>query len=238
MNHRVPAIALLPFTAILGISIASAQSVAVVTFDDDWEGWQGPTGVGGATHIVPDGGNPGAHAQTIFNDFGITFSTDSHPAFIGDHGLRETITISIDVKVEDISMLGTPVPRELIVDFRSFTLAQDGYPWTSVWYTLTALETGMDWATYSVTFDPRSIGLPEGWGGYGAEDPGTFEPMLPEGVTFADVLAHTEEVAFTTLVPGWAYAFTDHNVRIDNIRIEAGAGDDGIFADGFEIIDQ
>jgi hypothetical protein len=212
---------------------ASAQET-VVTFDEGWQGWSGPTGGGGATVIEAEGGNPAAHAHTVFNDFGITFRTSSNPAFIGDFTTSESITVAIDVKVDDISMLGNPVPRSLIVDFRSFSLAGDGYPWTSVWHELALMQTGQDWATYSVTVDPRAIELPEGWGGYGAEDPETFEPMLPPGVSFADVMAATEELAFTTLVPGFLFAFTDHDVRIDNIRIAVG-DDDRIFVDGFEI---
>ena len=213
-------------------TIAVAQD-AVVSFDDGWQGWSGPSGGGGATTIEADGGHPGAHAHTVFNDFGITFRTASNPDFLGDFTAFQSLTISIDVKVDDISMLGNPVPRELIVDFRSASLAADGYPWASVWHELALMQTGQDWATYSVTVDPRSLELPAGWGGYGAEDPETFEPMLPEGVTFADVMGATEEMAFTTLVPGFFFGFTDHDVRIDNIRI-ARLGGDPIFADGFQ----
>ncbi len=234
MNRHVACIASCVAAAwVLAAPSALLAQDAVVTFDDGWEGWSGPTGGGGASLIEPDGGNPGAHGHTVFNDFGITFRTDSHPAFVGDFTVHDSITISIDVKVDDISMLGTPVPRSLIVDFRSITLAVDGYPWTSVWHELALMQTGQDWATYSVTVDPQSDVLPDGWGGYGAEDPDTFEPMLPDGVTFADVMATTEELAFTTLVPGFFFGFTDHDVRIDNIAITTGKGD-GIFDNGFE----
>lgn len=217
---------------VLAAGTARAQDTTV-TFDQGFEGWVGPSGDAGATTLEPKGGHPGAHARIVFNDFGITFRNSSHPAFVGDFGQYDSITLSIDVKVEDISMLGNPVPRSLIVDFRSISLAADGYPWTSVWHELTLMQSGQDWATYSVTVDPRSTTLPDGWAGYGAEDPDTAEPMLPDGVTFADVMATTEEMAFTTLVPGFVFGFADHDVRIDNIRIQTGAGDD-IFADGFD----
>ena len=76
--------------------------------------------------------------------------------------------------------------------------------------------------------------MPAGWGGYGAEDPNTFEPILPEGVTFADVMASVDELAFTTYEPGWFYGPTVFDVRIDNLRIERSAPSDVVFADGFD----
>lgn len=195
----------------------------VIDFENGWEGWSGPQGSGGSTVIEADGGNPGAHAHTVFNDFGITFRTDSNQAFLGDLTGYDEVTVSVDVRVEDISFNGQPAPRDLIVDFRSTSLGQNGYPWSSVYYTLTTMESGDDWATYTVTFDPTATELPAGWGGYGAEDPDTFEPILPPDLTFADIMANTEELAFTTLVPGMFFGFTDHDVRIDNIRIVTGA---------------
>lgn len=220
--------------AVLGMllaPLASAQT-ATVTFDEGWAGWVGPQGSGGATAIEPEGGHPGAHAHTVFNNFGITFSTDAHPAFLGDYGGADSVTIGIDVKVDSIAMLGTPVPRTLVLDLRSYSLAQNGYPWTSVWYRLALLESGQDWARYAVTFDPRATALPAGWGGSGAEDPVTFEPRLPDGVTFADVLGQVESVAFTTLEPGMFYGFADFDLRIDNLHVARVA--DAVFADGFE----
>lgn len=204
-----------------------AAQETVITFDEGWEGWSGPSGVGGDSEIEPDGGNPGAHARTIFNDFGITFETESNGDFLGDFTAHDEVTLSIDVQVEDISMLGSPVPRDLIVDFRSQALAQGDFPWSSVWFTLTTMETGDEWATYEVTFDPNSLELPDGWGGYGDEDPDTVEPILPEDLTFADIMANTDQMAFTTMVPGLVFAFTDFDVRVDNIRVvrEGGAGE-------------
>ncbi len=219
--------------AVAGLwSVAVSAQTAVVTFDEGWAGWVGPQGSGGATTIEAEGGNPGAHAHTVFNNFGITFSTDAHPAFLGDYGSADSVTISVDVKVDSIAMLGTPVPRTLVLDLRSYSLAQNGYPWTSVWYPLALLESGQDWARYTVTFDPNATALPTGWGGYGDEDPVTFEPRLPDGVSFADVLAQVESAAFTTLEPGMFYGFADFDLRIDNLYVARVA--DAVFTDGFE----
>ena len=63
----------------------------------------------------------------------------------------------------------------------------------------------------------RNICCTLGWGGTGAEDPVTYEPILPPGVTFADVLAGVDRMVFTTLQPGFFYGFTDFDLRIDNI---------------------
>ena len=141
--------------------------------------------------------------------------------FLGDFSKYASVTVSIDFKVDSINMLGNEVPRDLVVDFRNSSLAQGGLPWTSVWYNLGTLQGGQDWTTYSITFDPNAELKPEGWGGYGAEDPDTFEPILPEGVTFADVLTNVDELAFTTFVPGFFYGFTNFDVGVDNISIEA-----------------
>lgn len=214
---------ILATAALASLTAAAAANThsSVVTFDNGWEGWNGTQGPGGFSEIVPNGGNPGAHAHTVFNNFGIEWWTDTNQDFLGDYTQYSSVTLSIDVKVEDISFFGTPAPRNLILDMRNFTEAQDGYPWASAWYNLGTMESGMDWTTFSVTFDPNSNTLPSGWGGSGAEDPDTFEPMLPDGVTFTDILSRVEELAFTTYEPGWMYGFTDFDIRIDNISIEA-----------------
>jgi hypothetical protein len=76
------------------------------------------------------------------------------------------------------------------------------------------------WEHFSVTIaDTSAMALPAGWGGYGAEDPNTFEPMLPPGRTFTSVLAGVDELAFSTLAPGYFYGFTDFDVSLDNLTI-------------------
>lgn len=193
----------------------AAANTTTISFDNGWEGFAGY----GNSFISPAGGNPGAHARTIHNNFGIEWYTQTNPAFTGDFSQYASVTISIDVKVDLIAFFGSPVSRNLILDMRSFSLAQGGYPWASAWFNLGTMSTGMPWTTFSVTFDPNSPVLPPGWGGSGAEDPNTYEPILPPGVTFADVLQNVEELAFTTYEPGWFYGFTDFDISVDNIRI-------------------
>jgi hypothetical protein len=140
----------------------------------------------------------------------------------------------MDALVDSIAFEGSEVSRDLVVEFRSHALAQDGYPYTSVWFVLGTLSVDPAWHTYAVTFTPSSTDLPQGWGGYGAEDPVTFEPILPPGVTFADVMASADELAFTTFEPGWFFGFTDFDVRFDNLFVDRAQSNDVVFADGFD----
>lgn len=210
---------------LLAADLAAAQS-AVVTFDDGAEGWDGNA------LVEAEGGHPGANAHFLLEATGIEYRTASNVDFLGDLTSSATVSIGVDAKADSIAIEGSEVARNLIVEFRSHELAQGDYPWASVWTTLAVLQAGPEWGTYSVAFAPGSPSLPEGWGGYGAEDPSSGAPVLPEGVGFADVMAHVDEVAFTTFEPGYIYAFAVFDVRIDNLRIERGG--DSIFADGFD----
>lgn len=204
-----------------GIAGAGVTTTTTTDFSNGAEGWTGPSGIGGATTIEPNGGNDGAFMRTQFNDFGVTFRNDSNADFLGDYTTAEEITISIDVQVEYLNFFGQDVSRPWLLELRDFDTAQGGYPWNSAWFLFDNISqaNNSDWMTYSITFDPNSTDLPMGWGGYGAEDPDTFEPTLPDGVTFADVLSGVDEIAFTTLQPGFFFSFTDHTIGIDNISI-------------------
>ena len=206
---------------------AHAQTT-VVTFDDGEEGWNGNA------LLETEGGNPGANMRFLLETFGIELRNGENAAFIGDMTASDSITVSVDAKADSITFLGNEVSRNVVVEFRSHALGQDGYPWSSVWIVLGTIQADPAWHAYSVTFDPSSAELPEGWGGYGAEDPKTFEPMLPPGITFADVMANVDELVFTTFEPGWFYGFTIFDARMDNLRITRGSVDDFIFVDGFD----
>lgn len=214
----------------IGLFIAAPLSAqtTVVTFDNGGEGWDG-NGL-----IETDGGNPDANFHFLVEDFGIEIRNDSNPAFTGDLTQSSEITVSMDALVNSITFDGSEVSRDLIVEFRSHALAQDGYPYTSVWYDIGLLQASPAWSTFAVTFAPGSQDLPSGWGGYGAEDPITFEPTLPPGVTFADVMASTDELAFTTYEPGFFYGASDFDVRFDNLTIDRGGDTDTVFVDGFD----
>jgi len=205
---------------LLGVACAAQAQTTTVTFDAGAEGWVGPAGPGGSTGIVATGGNPGANMRTVFNNFGISFVNSSNPAFRGDFTTADSVTISIDVRVENISFFGSPVSRPWVLELRDTTNPPPGYGWKSVWFLFGPISQANSgtWRNFSVTFDPNATALPAGWGGYGAETPNA-EPILPPGTNFRDVLAGVDAMAFTTLQPGFVFGFTDFTVRLDNIRV-------------------
>jgi hypothetical protein len=216
MTSPLPAAAA---TALL-VAASAAGQATTVTFSNGAEGWIGPGGPGGSTSIVATGGNPDANMRTVFNNFGISFVNSSNAAFKGDFTDADSVTISIDVRVENISFFGSAVSRPWVLELRDTTNPPPGYGWKSVWFLfgpISQAATG-SWTTFSVTFDPNSTVLPPGWGGYGAETPNA-EPILPPGTTFRDVLASVDAMAFTTLQPGFVFGFTDFTMRIDNISV-------------------
>ncbi|MAJ47889.1 MAG: hypothetical protein CBC35_11580 [Planctomycetes bacterium TMED75] len=209
-------------TFLTGIADAEqACELNEVTFEEGTEGWIGTSGSTGSTELEESGGNPGHHLHTVFNDFGITFLNTSNPTYIQDLSAHDQVTIEVNLKVEAIDFFGTPATRPWLVEIRDYDGVPPGQAWVSVWYLFEWVGAG-DWRTFEVTIsDPSSSELPPGWGGSGAEDPVTYEPMLPANRTFADVLAGADAIAFTTFLPGWAFGFTDFDVRFDNVRFSA-----------------
>ncbi len=212
------ALALAPAAAAGGTPLADFENGV----DGGWFGMQGDDGFGGGTWHEPTGGNPSGCLHTVFNNFGIGFYNVSDPSWACDWTEATQVTVSIDIRVSSISFFGQNVSRPWVLELRDRDGATGGYPWNSAWIRLATVSaaTHGQWTTLSVTFDPRSTVLPPGWRGSGAEDPVTYEPVLPAGVTFADVLAGVDTVAFTTLQPGMFFGFTDHDIRIDNVRVE------------------
>jgi len=212
--------ALLPALALPLASQAADEGLRVATFSKNSAGWSGPGGIGGASFINKKSGNTAPSLQTKFEDFGITFS-EQKASWTGDLKTGKAFEIGLDVNVHDIVFFHDSVTRDLAVEFRDYDNPADGYPYTSVWYIVGTLNpANKGWQHYSVTVaDPAATTLPQGWGGYGAEDPVTYEPKLPPGRTFANVIAGADEIVFTTLIPGWVYGFTYFNVGVDNLFI-------------------
>ena len=225
MNNRTTAIAALATAA-----FSSGALATVTTFDNGDEGWS----IQNAVTIENSGGNPGnflSHFQ--IDTFGVTVSNSRNPAFIGDYSAKgESVSVSMDIEVTRVwdQFIGD-VSRELVVEFRNHDLAQGGLPYTSVWTSIGVMTTGTPWTTVGTTIDDTSSAtLPAGWGGYGAEDPNTFEPILPAGVTFADVLSNVDELVFTTYVPGYFFGFTNYDFGVDNMTITPTPGAASVFA--------
>lgn len=206
--------------AVLALSLpAAAQNSAVVEFDAGAQGWS----INGLDTIVPTGGNPDEHIRypNPIDTFGIAVRNSVQPAFLGDYGAKGEVTLSLDVKVEFIQFFGSPVPRELVVILYNDDI-QGPSGSAGVWTSLGVLQgSGMPWTTFSAEVtDVTGAALPAGWGGVGDEDPGTFEPILPAGATWASVLADVDRIEFTTFVPGFFFGFTNFDVRVDNVSIQ------------------
>jgi hypothetical protein len=211
-----------PFRTALPLIVAALPAAAtadttVTTFSSGAQGWY----VSGGGSIPATGGNPGHCQRILFNDFGVGCANATNAPYLGDYTTAESVTIKIDLKVSQVSFFGQPVSRPWLVELRDLDGASGGYPYNSVYFVFANVSaaTHGSWTTFSVTFDPSSTTLPPGWGGTGAEDPVTYEPILPPGVTFADVLAGVDRIVFTTLQPGYFFGFTDFDLRMDNITI-------------------
>ncbi|GEM_PF-477346 len=214
---RLAAPALLLVAAVATPAIG--QNSASVGFDAGSEGWS----INGLNAITPTGGNPAEHVRwnNPVDTFGISARTSTHAAFLGDYTAKGEVTLSIDMKVNFITFFGSPVPRNLVVelfDDDPFGAA----PPAQVWFPLTTLQgSGQDWMTFSTTVtDVFSDTLPDGWRGAGDEDPMTFEPILPAGRTWTNVLAGVDRIEFTTFEPGFFFGFTNFDVSMDNVSIQ------------------
>ena len=207
------------FAAVLTAAALPAMAVeaAIVTFSDGTEGFTGS----GRSFIARRMGNDRPGYRTRFEDFGIAYTSSSNAAFVGDYTALSALEIGLDVKALSVNFSGVQVTRDLIVELRDYDNAPDGMPYVSVWARLGTLDASQaDWATWSVKItDTSATALPTGWGGYGAEDPVTYEPTLPADRSFASVLAGVDEIAFTTIVPGYFYGFTKFDVVVDNLFI-------------------
>lgn len=224
--------------AVAGLAVAAAADSTVVTFDNGTEGWEGPQGFGGISFIDPTdgvGGGPGYRTQ--FHDFGISFTNSTNAAFTGNFAQYQQVTIGLDLKVRQIGTF-LPVSRPFMLELRDFDTAQGGYPWSSVFFLFDWIsqDTYSEYTHLEVTIDnPSSTDLPAGWGGYGDYDPNTYETRLPDGVTFADILAGVDEMVFSTLLPDYFFTDDDYDLTIDNISITTvvpAPGVAGVFAMG------
>jgi hypothetical protein len=214
-----PVLALAFALALSPVALAGGDDSALVSFEAGAAGWS----LNGWDTITPTGGNPGAriHWDNFIDTFGMSARNETHATFLGDYTAKGPVTLSIDMQVDFINFFGTPVSRDLVAilhDDDSF----GGAPPAAVWAHLGTLDgNGMRWTTFSATVDDvLSDELPAGWNGAGDEDPVTFEPVLPAGRTWTNVLQGVDRIEFTTFVPGFFFGFTFFNLSIDNVSIQ------------------
>ncbi len=109
----------------------------------------------------------------------------------------------------------------VVIEFTDFGDPDDPYDNASVYKigdSLGQIEEGWKTFTFEVP-DPSQDALPPGWGGTGAEDPVTYEPILPPGRTYANVMASVDQVRISTFVPGYFYGSNYWQVGFDNIVV-------------------
>ena len=204
------------------VSLAGTTTT-VIDFEDGLaHNWTGPQGFGGATGIdLTHGVGGGAGFRTQFNDFGIDFSNNARDAFTGDYTQYDEVTLSVDLRVDQIGPFEQGITRPFMLELRSFGLGDPGMPWASAYFLFEWVGDNSfnGFNNYSVTIDTNSAELPLGWGGNGSFDPDTFEPTLPRGVTFTDILANVDEIAFSTFLPDYFFTADQYDMTLDNISI-------------------
>lgn len=240
--HRTSIIATLTGVA-AAATVTAAATASVTTFDNEqtngWGVFHSNDGTLG-DFLLPDGGNPGANLQfRMVDTWGASLNNSTNSDVLGDYGrFGGGVHLSVDVKVNSIVYDpwfdgGNEVERHLVVELVDYNPPGSDYPYVSVYYdlgTISSWATG-NWTTFGITIaDPFSAALPTGWGGTGAEDPNTFEPKLPDGRTFASVLASVDEIRFTTLVPGYFYGFTYFDMQYDNVTVQGVPGPGAVAA--------
>lgn len=179
-----------------------------------------------------EGGNPGRFVGIPLDTFfGLTLRTEEpgNPMTgnLARHG--GAIRVTVDVRVltlrnffgDDIDPENFPLVLECFDD--------PSGPGAEVPVSVYTIGAGLPnpsdgWMTVQFVIpDPTQAAMPAGWGGTGDEDPNTFEPRLPVGRTYADVLANVDRFQISTFRPGFFYGFNFWEAGFDNLRIEVDA---------------
>jgi len=196
---------------------ASGQVVALTDFTGGTDGWGG----NGGAELTHNNGNDYFRIPGVTSMFWFEFWNDSNPAWIGDYTAKgDLLEFSVDVQTNFIAVNGNPVDsRAVIFELRNYDMGDDFYPYASVMFEMGRVSGfAQEWTNYSVTFDPNSAVLPEGWRAYGAEDKfGNW--TLPQGVTFAELISGVDEIVIHSAELGFFYPFTVFDLSIDNIML-------------------
>ncbi len=206
---------------------AVAQQTYTTTFDDGLDGWEPSNG----TLLVTDAASGNKHLRSVDETFGVWYRNSGNIEFLGDYTQSGSVTLSMDLRVDLLNSQNIPdglIPytRPLVVELRNYRYAGSFHQFGSVYFVISReiSELNQDeWTTFSVTFDPSSTDLPEGWGGFGGDDD-RDGPVLPEGATFADIVANVDEIVFSTFDPEEFYLFAFFDVAVDNFAITRDAG--------------
>jgi hypothetical protein len=167
------------------------------------------------------GGNPGMYMGLPYGAFqAVTLRNDTPGSpVLGDLTQYPSFRVSVDFRVFQLyNWFFEPMDPawfNLTLEFVDYT---DEGP-VSVYHVGPPLPQVVDgWTTFTWDVpDTSAAELPPGWGGTGAEDPNTYEPILPPGRTWASVLASVDEVRITTMQPGYFYSSNFWEAGFDNV---------------------
>jgi hypothetical protein len=215
-------------TALLGFSGGQVfAQTTTTTFDNGDEGW-----VGGNGSFITSDGAGNSFMRSIDETFGVHYSNSTNQSFLGDYTAHESITLSVDIRIDMLDsenlpdgLSNIPLTRSLVMDLRNSNFADGFFDFGAVIFVIdTQLSeaNNAEWQTFSVTFDPNSLDLPDGWIGFGGSDDADG-PVLPAGATFADIVANVDEISFSTFVPGEFYLQVFFDFSVDNFTITRSA---------------
>ena len=208
--------------SLLAAAPAVAQSSTFLTFDGGSD-----EGFTGNAFFETAQGNPGGNARHFGSFFFNALRTGDvggpvNPDLVGDYSGFSSATFSLDIKVDQLTnFFGNDISRPFGIQLIDRDI-QGPNGSSGVYFELAALSNlnQPNWTRLSVTIDDTtSAVLPAGWVGFGDEDSVTFEPLLPQGATFASVLASVDEVHFTGAAPGFFFTNANFDVRIDNVSL-------------------
>lgn len=210
------------------IASAASQTSVSVGFDGGSNG-----DFTGNFFFEASGGNPDGNAHILLSTWFPSLTTGApgqaaNAAFLGDYTQFPRVTLSMDVRVDALRSPFTnlPLERSLGIALVDRDAVGPSGP-AGVFFELAVLSESSqpDWTNLAVTIDDTGeASLPAGWIGFGAEDPNTFEPILPQGSTFTSVLASVDEMWITGAVPGFFFSNAIFDVRIDNVALETDGG--------------
>jgi len=219
----------LTIATIATITCASNAQTYTSTFDGGYDGWEGSNGTFRTTELST--GN--AYLRSVDETFGVWYRNSGNAEFLGDYTQSDQVTLSMDIQVDLLNSQNTenalvPYTRPLVVELRNYRYAGGFHQYGSVYYVLSREISELnqnDWTTFSISFDPSSTVLPDGWRGFGGDND-QDGPVLPEGATFADIVANVDEIVFSTYDPEEFYLFAFFDVSVDNFSITRDAGCD------------
>jgi len=213
----------------LAITIGARVNAQVVSFQQ-FEETQNQWLVNGNETLVNDGqGVSGQYIELPIGDFfGLTLTSNRASTGLTGNLNRwpRGLKISFDIRTFLFNNFNNqpidPNSRPLILHLHDRDDPNNFSDDAGIWTTNAPIPGPQEgWKHREFTIPlANATALPPGWGGTGGEDPVTFEPLLPPGRTYTNVLASVDDVEISTYQPGYFYGFSFWHIGIDNVKVE------------------